>query len=311
MKLFSLAFGVVLIFMLSLSPAFADFDTGQKLFIKKNYAAALAEWKPLAEQGYPRAQLGMATLYNSGLGVPKNGKIAAKWIARAAELGFSDAQNLMANFYMAGLGVTKNRRTAFEWYMKAANNGYANAQYRLGLMYKDGVGAPRDNRKAIMWFKRSAKSNHPKASYILGTSYYFAKGVKKDHMEAHKWFVQAALSKQPQAATSMRVAAKTMSKNQIKASTLLARSTWKLNAIKKMERRRKMFAAMEAKFNASKKIARPLNVKKTQTTPKTGAKSSGTGSIKARLQKLKELKDAGLITKEEAAKKRKAILDSL
>ena len=44
---------------------------------------------------------------------------------------------------------------------------------------------------------------------------------------------------------------------------------------------------------------------------KTNSPSKPTNDIQSRLSKLKKLEDAGLITKEEAAEKHKAILDSL
>jgi hypothetical protein len=57
----------------------------------------------------------------------------------------------------------------------------------------------------------------------------------------------------------------------------------------------------------SNKPSRNKTVKPENIPTKGG---NGT-DIKSRLSKLKKLEDAGLITKEEAAEKRKAILDSL
>ena len=64
-------------------------------------------------------------------------------------------------------------------------------------------------------------------------------------------------------------------------------------------------------YNAPKKQAIiKKEVIKEQPSP-TQTKPSSNQTIKSRLAKLKKLLDAGLITKEEAAEKRKAILDSL
>jgi hypothetical protein len=54
-----------------------------------------------------------------------------------------------------------------------------------------------------------------------------------------------------------------------------------------------------------------IEVLATTALPKTTKSSAPSNDIQSRLSKLKKLLDAGLITKEEAAKKRKAILDSL
>jgi hypothetical protein len=53
-----------------------------------------------------------------------------------------------------------------------------------------------------------------------------------------------------------------------------------------------------------------LHVKNISSKP-IAENNSSTKDIQSRLAKLKDLEDAGLITKEEAAEKRKAILDSL
>jgi hypothetical protein len=64
-------------------------------------------------------------------------------------------------------------------------------------------------------------------------------------------------------------------------------------------------------YNAPKKQAIvKKEVSKEQPSP-TQTKPSSNQTIKSRLAKLKKLLDTGLITKEEAAEKRKAILDSL
>ena len=64
-------------------------------------------------------------------------------------------------------------------------------------------------------------------------------------------------------------------------------------------------------YNAPKKktwVEKELDKEKSNPSSKD---QSSNQTIKARLAKLKKLEDAGLITKDEAAKKRKAILDSL
>jgi hypothetical protein len=70
------------------------------------------------------------------------------------------------------------------------------------------------------------------------------------------------------------------------------------------------------KLKASNKYKQPTKKTFDSTTPTKQPASnpnnkSSSQTIKLRLSRLKKLEDAGLITKEEAAKKRKAILDSL
>ena len=70
----------------------ADFLKGWDAYNKGDYATALREWKPLAEQGDASAQSLVGSMYNEGLGVPQDDKTAVKWYRLAAEQGFAAAQ---------------------------------------------------------------------------------------------------------------------------------------------------------------------------------------------------------------------------
>ncbi len=64
-----------------------DIDKGYEALRRGDYTAALAEIKPLAEQGHAGAQYNLAKLYDEGRGVPRDGEQAAAWYLRAAEAG--------------------------------------------------------------------------------------------------------------------------------------------------------------------------------------------------------------------------------
>ncbi len=68
---------VVLVLALALSaPVFAaDFQAGGAA----DYATALEEWLPLAEQGDAAAQISLGVMYNNGLGVTQDYAVAIKW----------------------------------------------------------------------------------------------------------------------------------------------------------------------------------------------------------------------------------------
>ena len=69
----------------------ADFQKGWNAYTKKDYATALREWKPLAEQGNASAQYNLGVMYDKGKGVPENDKTALKWYRLAAKQGLADA----------------------------------------------------------------------------------------------------------------------------------------------------------------------------------------------------------------------------
>ena len=71
----------------------ADLQKGFDAAQRGDYATALREWKPLAEQGNARAQYNLGYMYDKGQGVPQNYKTAVKWYRLAAEQGNARAQN--------------------------------------------------------------------------------------------------------------------------------------------------------------------------------------------------------------------------
>ena len=91
-----------------------DFNKGLKAALSGDFAAALKEFKPLAEQGSAEAQFNLPLMYEYGE------------------------------------GVTKDYAKAVKSYRKAADQEIAIAQYNLGMMYKNGSGATQDSVNALM-----------------------------------------------------------------------------------------------------------------------------------------------------------------
>ena len=104
----------------------ADFQKGLTAFLSGDYATALREWKPLAEQGNASAQKNMGVLYNNGKGVPQDYKTAVKWYRLAAEQGNAPAQGNLGVKYAFGMGVLKDYVRAHMWGNLAASNGSEN-----------------------------------------------------------------------------------------------------------------------------------------------------------------------------------------
>ena len=88
----SIAFAVLWL-MLSQTPAVAqDFEKGLAAARAGNFAVAVAEWRPLANDGHVEAQFNLGTIYEAGFGVPKDAAEAAGWYAMAAGQGHARAQ---------------------------------------------------------------------------------------------------------------------------------------------------------------------------------------------------------------------------
>ncbi len=101
----------------------ADYQKGLSALAKGDYATALREWKPLAEQGYASAQSNLGLMYDKGLGVLQDYKTAVKWYKLAAEQGYAKAQSNLGLMYRKGLGVLQDYVYAHMWGNIAASNG--------------------------------------------------------------------------------------------------------------------------------------------------------------------------------------------
>ncbi len=89
-------------------------------FDRSNYATALKIWLPLAKEGDAEAQTYVGEIYEKGLGIEADYKIAAEWYKRAAEQGHSRAQINLGYLFEGGLGVKRDLTTAMNWYRRAS-----------------------------------------------------------------------------------------------------------------------------------------------------------------------------------------------
>jgi len=82
----------ILVFILFGKSAGRVLSIGLTAYNSGDYATALREWKPLAEQGDVDAQYNLGLMYDNGRGVPQDDKTAVKWYRLAAEKGDASAQ---------------------------------------------------------------------------------------------------------------------------------------------------------------------------------------------------------------------------
>ncbi len=136
--------GVLLVLMsLSLIPGFAvaGYTEGVVAFNKDDYATALKEFMPLADQGNASAQFYLGVMHDIGRGLPQDDKEAAKWYRLAADQGNASAQDY---------------KEAVRWYRLAADQGDAFAQICLGFMYANDLGVRRSKIMAYALWNISA-----------------------------------------------------------------------------------------------------------------------------------------------------------
>ncbi len=149
-----LALAVVFLSCLT-APARAGIDEGLAAYERGDYATALQEWAPLANQGDAEAQYFLGHMYAEGQGVPRQYGKAAVWIRQAAEQGNGYGQFALGYLYDKGTGVAQDDAEAARWYRKSAEQGITVAQNNLGSMYEHGRGVPQDYVRAYLWYDLS------------------------------------------------------------------------------------------------------------------------------------------------------------
>ena len=152
-----------LLLLAASSSVAADFAAGVEAYGRGDYAAALREFRPLAEQGDAAAQVNLGIMYDNGDGVPEDDRQAVFWYRKAAEQGNTAAQVNLGLVYANGDGVPEDDRQAVFWWRKAAEQGDAAAQVNLGIMYADGEGVPKDDVQAYAWFNLAGAQGFHKA----------------------------------------------------------------------------------------------------------------------------------------------------
>ena len=137
-----------------------DFDKGLAAAQTGDFATALQEFTPLAEQGNAWAQYNLGLMYDFGQGVTQDYAEAARWFRLSADQGYAPPQFNLGVMYSNGQGVTQDYAEAVKWYRLAAEQGDAEAQSNLGIMYANGQGVPQDFTAAHMWFNIAAANGN-------------------------------------------------------------------------------------------------------------------------------------------------------
>ena len=239
----------------------ADFESGLNAYKAGDYATALKEWQPLADQGAPHAaynlglmyargegvpkdfakaasyyqkaaeqgvaeaEYNLAVLYSTGEGVPKDEKQAMTWFLKAAEKGDTRAAESLGNMYNEGEGAFQNYAEAEKWYRKAAEAGVASAEFNLAVMYDIGQGVPQNFAEALKWYQKAAEHGDPGALCNIAILYYNGQGVPVDRVEAHAYFLLAKERGEPRAVNLIQLTTEKLNKNQI-AKAVAEASAW-------------------------------------------------------------------------------------
>ena len=154
---------VVGVLIIAATPTLADVKAGVDAYQRGDYAAAVREWRPLADRGDPDAQFNLAQAYKLGRGVPADLDTAIGLYRRAAVQNHPEAEALL------GLLLFQNgkRAEAMPWLGKAADRGDAASQYVYGTALFNGDMVAQDWPRAYALMTRASAQGLPPARQAL------------------------------------------------------------------------------------------------------------------------------------------------
>jgi TPR repeat protein len=147
--------GVLALSVCSIGFAAPDLESVRRSFEHTDYATALKEVQPLAEQGNPDAQVFLGKMYLKGQGVAKDPDQANKWFRQAAMQGNAESQFFLGAWYLL---PHRDVKEGLRWMRLSAEQGNQDAQLLLGKAYLGGE-LPREPVQADMWLRLAAKGN--------------------------------------------------------------------------------------------------------------------------------------------------------
>ena len=182
-----------------------DETAGGDAFLKKDYAAAYRNWKPLADRGDANAQFNLGILYERGLGVRRDMSEAFNLFHLASTQGLAAAQVELGRMYARGWGTAQRYGEAFQWFEKAALQGDPDGERNLGWLYDQGYGVARDYKIAAKYYRLAADRGNAEGQYALGELYLSGNGVPKDPVQAYCLFTRAELEEKKAADELLRL----------------------------------------------------------------------------------------------------------
>jgi TPR repeat protein len=167
-----------------------------------NAAKAFISLDKSAEQGFAPAQYEAAFYYLHMGGwnpVDINQAKGLDFLRRAADQGWPKAQQFLASIFLQGELCPPDIPQAVALYQKAADQNLAKSQYALAMLYANGYGVPRhEHDTPLALLRKSAAQNYVPAVHELGERYRIGLGVPMDLIEAARYYNQAWFQSQNQ-----------------------------------------------------------------------------------------------------------------
>jgi TPR repeat protein len=147
----------------------AELKDGALAYSRGDFAAAVRELRPLADQGNAMAQylLGAALL---NARPPIYDLLGAEsWLKKSAEQGNLAAMRDLGKLNWFAKSPS-DAAQAVEWLVRGADRGDSESQHLLGLLYLDGKAVERRPAEAYKWLLLAAERGHVLSAVILRES---------------------------------------------------------------------------------------------------------------------------------------------
>ena len=133
----------------------------------EKYNEKVAELKPLADSGDPKAQYQLASEYFGGPDAKELLPEILTLYEKAAEQGFIEAQYYLGVLYDKGMGVSNDDKKARKYYKVAAENNHVLAQFNYATFLLKGKGGPKNENEAWDWIRKSSEQGNSYAQRLL------------------------------------------------------------------------------------------------------------------------------------------------
>lgn len=164
-------------------------DSASAHLQNEEYEMAIPYWAQAAERGSPEAQFHMWQMHQEGWGGLEEFNEGLKYLKASATEGYPKAELELATYYSEQIiGGENYASQAAYWGKRAAEHGLLEGATIVGNMYAcERPGIQKDDKEAFFWFKKSAEAGDSYAQYQVGMSYLCGFGVEIDQSEGNAW----------------------------------------------------------------------------------------------------------------------------
>lgn len=137
----------------------SDLAAGRRSYERGDYAAALKELLPMADDGDGEALYLVGSMVFEGKGISPDKRLGATLFQLAADAGNNVAELALAAIYQQGDGVPKDMDRYLYWDRRAAEHGLSMAQMDMGIVSWAGEVGSKDRVQAYIWFSLCSASD--------------------------------------------------------------------------------------------------------------------------------------------------------